>query len=78
MSASMLTKREVDEQRTLAELGSLLLAVVGERETKSVQGSEEDKEAARRTTSRWYACRFHRTCRSSDRWWWTCRSRRVR
>merc|ERR1719295_363992 len=28
-------------------------------------------------TSRWYACRCHHIGRSSDRWWWTCRSRRV-
>lgn len=29
-------------------------------------------------TSQWFACRYHRTCRSSDRWWSTYRSRRDR
>lgn len=43
----------------------------GKRERRGGRGDEV------LTTSRWYACRYLRTCRSSDRWWLIYQNRRV-
>ena len=40
-------------------------------------GHGRERDAPSRT-SRWYACRYHRTCRSGGRWSSTCQSRRGR
>lgn len=69
--------RRAGPRLTLAELSGLLLAVGREREGQlGVRAGWEAENDFRRTTSRWYACRYRRTCRSSVRWWSTCRSRR--